>query len=242
MPITADGIRELMELGIAGDQLLAVVAIFERDASRSASRVTRDGARRMAAERSRKYREKLREASQPPSRDASRSSSRSQRDARSNSEGKKGKGLQGKEEKRGTLPEKKPRAGLLPDDFQPKPAHFDAARKLGQGEQFVRDKFEDMRIWATANGTRKVSWDATLHGFIRRDAKQVSNGNGTGHGRTNRFAGQAAPGADAVIAGMGRIAGRIHERRVSAGQGGQVSQGDDAPDLLDLEPVRTSHN
>lgn len=228
MPISADGIRELMELGIVGEQLLAVVSLFEREASRQASRLRRDGERSKAAVRSKNYRDRQREASRLPS--------RSERDADTLTEVKKGKDFRGSKE---VKKEKKPRASLLPADFQPKPAHFEKARELGRDEQFVRAKFEDMRIWATANGVLKVDWDATLHGFIRRDAK---DGNGTGQGRTARFAGQPATGNDAVLAGMGRIAGRIHERRVSAGQHGDIPGGDDASGFLDLEPVRTSRN
>lgn len=236
MPISAEGIRELMELGISGDQMLAVVAIFERDeerhASRHASRDGRDGKRTKAAIRSMNYRARKRDASQGSSRHASRSPSYTEEEKRKDSR-------EVKEEKKS----RKPRASLLPDDFQPKPSHFDAAKRHGCGEQFVFDKFEDMRIWARANGILKVDWDQTLHGFIRRDAQnRTKNGNGTGNSRTDRPTGQAPARVDPILAGMGRIAGRINERRVPAGPEREIPPGDDASGFLDLEPVRTQGN
>jgi hypothetical protein len=72
--------------------------------------------------------------------------------------------------------EKKVRAAKHPlsAEFRPKDSHFDAATRLGCGKQFVLDKFEDMRIWAASSGALKADWDATLHGFIRRDAPKSS--------------------------------------------------------------------
>jgi hypothetical protein len=74
------------------------------------------------------------------------------------------------------IKDKKVRAAKHPlsADFQPKDSHFDAAAKLGCGRQYVLDKCEDMRIWAASSGALKADWDATLHGFIRRDAPKVS--------------------------------------------------------------------
>ena len=70
--------------------------------------------------------------------------------------------------------EKKERARKQPlsADFRPKESHFEAAAKFGKPPQFVRDKFEDMRIWALSKGELRDNWDMTLHGFIRRDAKK----------------------------------------------------------------------
>lgn len=76
--------------------------------------------------------------------------------------------------------EKKVRAAKAPlsDDFQIKPEHFAAAEKLGIGHAAVLSKAEDMRLWAKSTGAVKVDWDATLHGFIRRDAEKLRE-NGT---------------------------------------------------------------
>lgn len=78
------------------------------------------------------------------------------------------------ESKKVTRAKRKP-AVPLPDDWQPKPAHFAKARQLGRPEGFVESKAEDLRIWAQSNDARKQDWDATFHGFIRRD-NGVSNG------------------------------------------------------------------
>jgi hypothetical protein len=236
MPLTAEGIRELMELGIVGEQMLSVIALFERDASRLSSRhASRDAdeeGRAKAAIRSRNYRERRKNASRSPSRD--------ERDAGSlTTEVKETSEVVVKGKRKSSAPRAK---HPLPPDFQPKPTHFEAARRYGRNDQFVRDKFEDMRIWATSNGARKADWDQTLHGFIRRDAQEARNGNGISQGRTNRVAGPAPTGADAVLAGMGRIAGRIHDRRVSAGQEREVSAGDDPAQILDLEPARAARS
>jgi hypothetical protein len=80
--------------------------------------------------------------------------------------------------------EKKVRARKQPlsADFQPKQSHYEAAAKFGKPPQFVRDKFEDMRIWALSKGELRDNWDMTLHGFIRRDAKKDgSNGRQPGN-------------------------------------------------------------
>lgn len=60
----------------------------------------------------------------------------------------------------------------LPDDWQPTVKHYDAGTKLGFTRQAVLDKAEDMRIWAGSTGAKKVSWDLTFLGFLRRDARQ----------------------------------------------------------------------
>lgn len=67
----------------------------------------------------------------------------------------------------------------LPADWQPTAAHFDAAEKLHIPRAAVISKAEDMRLWAQSSGAVKVSWDATFHVFLRRDAEKLKgNGNG----------------------------------------------------------------
>lgn len=66
------------------------------------------------------------------------------------------------------------RKSFLSAEFQPKPSHFEAAAKLKYRDprQAVLDKTEDMKVWAHGKGEQRADWDATLHGFLRRDAKQ----------------------------------------------------------------------
>jgi hypothetical protein len=70
-------------------------------------------------------------------------------------------------------------AGPIPPEFQPNEKHFEAADRLGIPRQAVFEKSEDMRIWAQSSGAVKADWDATLHGFLRRDAAKLSTNGGT---------------------------------------------------------------
>lgn len=83
-----------------------------------------------------------------------------------------------KEEKKVRAPRRAP-ASPLPADWQPTQSHFDAAEKLKIPIAAVLSKAEDMRIWAKSSGAIKADWDATFHGFLRRDAEKLSgNANG----------------------------------------------------------------
>lgn len=68
----------------------------------------------------------------------------------------------------------------IPDDWQPSAAHFDAAHRLNVSRETLENKAEDMRIWARSNGTRKVDWDQTFHGFLRRAANELGPRSSTG--------------------------------------------------------------
>jgi hypothetical protein len=69
-------------------------------------------------------------------------------------------------------------AMLLPDDWQPSPMHGAKAKELKLPAGCLEGKAEDMRIWAQSNGVRKVNWDATFHGFLRRAASELGGSNG----------------------------------------------------------------
>lgn len=74
---------------------------------------------------------------------------------------------------------RKAKSAELPVDWQPTESHFAKAAELGVSREAVLSKAEDMRLWARSTGARKVDWDATFHGFIRRDADKLrasSNG------------------------------------------------------------------
>jgi hypothetical protein len=68
-------------------------------------------------------------------------------------------------------------ADFLPDDWQPKESHFAAADRLKIPHSAVRDKAEDMRLWAKSNGVTRADWDATLHVFLRKDADKLRGAN-----------------------------------------------------------------
>jgi 5-methylcytosine-specific restriction endonuclease McrA len=69
----------------------------------------------------------------------------------------------------------------LPDDWAPNAAHYAAARALGHSDGLVVSKATDMRLWALSKDERKVSWDATFHGFLRREKPTGAN-NATNQG------------------------------------------------------------
>jgi hypothetical protein len=71
----------------------------------------------------------------------------------------------------------------LPEDWEPKLAHFQKGKELGFSADQVNDAAEDMRLWAASSNTRRTlrGWDATLHQFLRRDAKEKSKSTAKHH-------------------------------------------------------------
>lgn len=70
---------------------------------------------------------------------------------------------------------KKVRAAKIPcpPDWQPNEHHFEKAKELHIPESAVLSKAEDMRLWAASTGANKADWDATFHGFLRRDVDRL---------------------------------------------------------------------
>jgi hypothetical protein len=67
-------------------------------------------------------------------------------------------------------------------------------------------------------------------GWILATLKQrMGNGNGTGAHRAAAASGQGASGQDAILAGMGRLADRVRDRRASERRQREASEHDDAP-------------
>ena len=77
-------------------------------------------------------------------------------------------------EEEGSKESKKVRARKhqLPVDWWPNDKHFEAAERLHIPHAAVFEKAEDMRLWARGSGAVKADWDATFHGFLRRDARR----------------------------------------------------------------------
>ncbi|MDE2099588.1 MAG: hypothetical protein KGL39_20215 [Patescibacteria group bacterium] len=231
MPVSAELLAELGQLGFDLETVTLIVTLFERDASRDASRlVSRDGrdGKALAAERARKYRARKQNQSgmaghvaYETSRDASRQTSRDERDGALNNltslsevvveskeETKKEdrtEVVEGRKSKRRTLVP-------LPADWQPSAMHHAAAKRLNLAFGVVEAKFEDMKIWAHSNDIRKANWDMTFHGFLRRVAAEGSknggeNGSGIGAGRAYISTGPSSR-QDAILTGMARYAER----------------------------------
>lgn len=165
----SDFIRELRELGITirDDQVLSVVTICERHSSYD----DRD-AKKKAADRSRAYRNRKRDAASQKKRDGSLSLSSTSLltdSPRATEEVRKKK-----RNKSELIP--------IPADWEPKPQHFAYAKEIGRNAQFVHDKAHAMRHWALGIDARGANWDSRFFKFIRDEAKN-GRANGNGHAR-----------------------------------------------------------
>jgi hypothetical protein len=102
------------------------------------------------------------------------------------------------------------------------------------------EKFKNYWTAKTGTGAMKHDWEATWRNWIltaleRRNGTPTDNKNQWS--RAHPAARSAQTGADAVLAGMGRVARRIVERRNAVGSRlGQVSDDADAVCELDLKP------
>lgn len=126
--------------------------------------------------------------------------------------------------------EKKERGSKLPPDWKPDQTHYEEGEKLGLSRAAVDERAERMRSWCTANANRaittKADWNAAFMGAWLKDSR---NGHGTSGNRTTPTAGPPQTGADAILAGMGRLASRVAQRQLAERQGGlDLASGDDA--------------
>jgi hypothetical protein len=65
----------------------------------------------------------------------------------------------------------------LPEDWLPKPRHYEKAKKFNHPDGFVDRKADSMRSWAASKAIMRANWDATFDGFIEPKEGQ-SNGLG----------------------------------------------------------------
>jgi hypothetical protein len=74
--------------------------------------------------------------------------------------------------------DKKVRAKKIPcpPTWAPNESHFAKAAEKNIPQSAVLEKAEDMRLWAQSSGALKMDWDATFHGFLRRDADRLRVG------------------------------------------------------------------
>lgn len=157
-------IHELGKLGVTDEKLvLSIVTLLDRYASRD----ERD-AKEKSAERSRRYRQRKRDAASRDGRDVAKTlTSFLSESPSSPKEERKKKG-------------KKRELVSLPDDWMPKEAHFESARvKFGKNREWVLDLADAMRHWALGKDDRKANWDQAFFGWMRREAKK---GSSNGHG------------------------------------------------------------
>lgn len=133
------------------------------------------------------------------------------------------------------------RGTRLPQGWQPSAVDRQFAIDNGVNPDAALAEFTD--YWNSIPGQRgvKLDWPATWRNRIR-DLKGKTNGRPY-QTRPDSGAGSAAPGNDAVMAGMANLARRRREARAAAGpDDGTLPFGDDAAEILDLEPVRTDRH
>jgi hypothetical protein len=121
------------------------------------------------------------------------------------------------------------------------------AYAVGQGMpanriQLEAEKFKNYWTAKTGSGAVKRDWSATWRNWILNamEGSHVATASRRAPGGAAPIAGRAPTGANAVLAGMGRLAHRLAENRSAAGsQDKQVARNADAAGELDLEGGRT---
>jgi hypothetical protein len=136
---------------------------------------------------------------------------------------------------------KESRGSRLPTNWQP--SHSEVAFALDRGMPQIRvsteaEKFRNYWTAKSGAGATKRDWSATWRNWIITTMERGSAP--TNHrGQSPRpinSSGRAATGSDAILAGMGRLARRIDERRTAEITGRwKTSDGSDAPGELDFE-------
>lgn len=130
------------------------------------------------------------------------------------------------------------RGTRLSEDWKPNDADIAYAAALRMPEPLIALEAEKFRNYWTAKagaGATKRDWSATWRNWIlnamerRHDARQVGPG--------SPLAARRSPtGADAVLAGMGRLAHRLAERRAATeSRDRQVGADDNAPRQLGFD-------
>jgi hypothetical protein len=137
------------------------------------------------------------------------------------------------------------RGSRLAGDWHPSPPEIAFALDRGMPRARVDTEIEKFRnYWVAKSGASAIKrdWSATWRNWI---ITAMERGNGpTNYG--DRGPGTFTPtrrptiGSDAILAGMGRLAHRVDERRMSAvGPGQEISNGADAAIQLDFESSGT---
>lgn len=129
---------------------------------------------------------------------------------------------------------KESRGSRLPANWQPSPSEVTFARDRGMPEDRISaeaEKFSNFWSAKSGAGATKRDWSATWRNWIITTMERsggLYNYRGQGP-RANSPSGRAATGSDAILAGMGRLARRIDERR-------GISNETYASCLFDFEP------
>jgi hypothetical protein len=133
------------------------------------------------------------------------------------------------------------RGTRLPESWQPSPQGIAYAIERGMEREAIATEAEKFRNYWTAKsgaGATKRDWEATWRNWIIT-ASERRHGRASNQGRRGvpSPSRSQATGADAVLAGMGRLANRIVEKRNAARSGDrQIPGGADTAAIIDLKP------
>jgi hypothetical protein len=137
------------------------------------------------------------------------------------------------------------RGSRLSGAWYPSPHEIAFALDRGMPRGRIDTEIEKFRnYWIAKSGASAIKrdWSATWRNWIIT-AMERGNGPTTYGGRgLGAFTPSRCPtvGSDAILAGMGRLAHRVDERRMSAvGRGQEISNGADAAAQLDFESSGT---
>ncbi len=123
------------------------------------------------------------------------------------------------------------RGARLSANWWPTDAQISYALDRGLSQPRVMleaEKFKNFWIAKAGAGATKRDWEATWRNWIL-NALERSNGFTNGSAGAAGFAGRAAIGSDPVMAGMGRLASRLDQRRAAAIDEGWKVSGDSNP-------------
>ncbi len=136
---------------------------------------------------------------------------------------------------------KKSRGTRLSKTWCPSGRDIGFAQSRGLTNAQIQAEAEKFRnYWTAKSGSSatKLDWEATWRNWIiNMLERQNERHRSAGGGRTDSAARHASTGSDAIVAGMGRLARRIDERRISEIQNRrQISDDSDSAGGFDLEP------
>jgi hypothetical protein len=134
------------------------------------------------------------------------------------------------------------RGARLPTDWQiPETfiAHAAANGMAAARIQIEAERFKNYWTAKSGQGAIKRDWFATWRNWILTAMEGTHAASLTRNDRAPSAPRRAPTGADAVLAGMGRLAHRLAREREPAGRDGTVASSPDDSDQLDLEGKRT---
>jgi hypothetical protein len=123
------------------------------------------------------------------------------------------------------------RGARLPKSWHPSGRDIGFAQSRGMtNAQFEAESEKFRNYWTAKSGASatKLDWEATWRNWIINTLERQNEYRRNGGSRSDSSAGRGPTGANAVLAGMGRLARRFDEERDAKGQRRQISRDPDA--------------